>query len=204
MKEDNQNFTLEAGRLLCFVGRVATAIRMNSPYSGFYNADDPSHAADVMWLADCLHEYERLGAALQESNLPAIEEACNGLLYSYKEYERSNSHYKSQPAPTFERQSLFTLSEGCEILTAIRDKARFFLSKNNCYQAEIEQPVLSPIRLRQLGQYGFRLVYVGSDDPQAAIEQYRRDNIDGLSDAELSRLSDNMATARVTTLDKLR
>ncbi|WP_193061054.1 hypothetical protein [Halomonas sp. 3A7M] len=130
--DDPKDFTLEAGRLLCFVGRVAIAIRMNSPYNGLYNVDDPSHAADVMWLADCLHEYERLGAALQESNLPAIEEACNELLHSYKDYERTDTHYKSQPAPTFERQSLFTLSEGCEILTAIRDKARVAISENNC------------------------------------------------------------------------
>lgn len=118
------NFTWEAGRLLDFVGRVALAIRMNSPYNGRYDPDDSRHRDDVMWLADCLHGFERLGQALQESNLQALVDVCNGLLDSYKEYDRTDTRYRSQPAPTFERQGLFTLDEGRAILTEIRDKAR--------------------------------------------------------------------------------
>lgn len=63
--------------------------------------------------------------------------------------------------------------------------------------------VFNATRLRQLGRYGFRLVYVGDDDPQVAFEKYRRDNLDCLSDAELSRLQDSLSTARVTTLDEI-
>lgn len=118
------NFTWEAGRLLDFVGRVALSIRMNSPYNGDYYPHDPRHGDDVMWLADCLHGFERLGHALQGSDLHAIVDVCDGLLISYQEYGRTDTNYRSQPAPTFERQSLFTLGEGRAILTEIRDKAR--------------------------------------------------------------------------------
>jgi hypothetical protein len=68
-----------------------------------------------------------------------------------------------------------------------RERAR----KNNVFTAT---------RLRQLGRYGFRLVYVGNDDPQAAFEKYRRDNLDCLSEDELVRLRDSLTTARVTTI----
>ncbi|HCE3569197.1 TPA: hypothetical protein NG649_005100 [Vibrio parahaemolyticus] len=77
------NFTWEAGRLLGYVGRVAIAIRMNTPYNGAYDPRAPHHADDVMWLADSLHHFERLGHALQESNLQIIEDTCNTLLAIY-------------------------------------------------------------------------------------------------------------------------
>lgn len=118
------NFTWEAGRLLGYIGRVATAIRMNTPYNGAYDPRASHHADDVMWLADSLHHFERLGHALQESNLQIIEDACNALLATYKDYGRSDTGMRSEPAATFERQTVFRLDEGRAILTELRDKAR--------------------------------------------------------------------------------
>lgn len=111
------NFTWEAGRLLGYVGRVATTIRMNSPYNG---AGD-----DVVRLTNSLDGFERLGLALQRSNLQEIEDVCNGLLARFKDYDRPDAgYYGSTPAPTFERQARCTLGKGRAILTEIRDKAR--------------------------------------------------------------------------------
>lgn len=118
------NFTWEAGRLLGYVGRVAIAIRMNTPYNGAYDPRAPHHADDVMWLADSLHHFERLGHALQESNLQIIEDTCNTLLAIYKDYGRSDTGMKPEPAATFQRQTAFRLNEGRAILTELRDKAR--------------------------------------------------------------------------------
>lgn len=118
------NFTWEAGRLLCYVGRVATAIRMNTPYSGAYDPRAPHHADDVMWLADSLHHFERLGQALQVSDLQAIEDTCNDLLSIYSDYESRAAGVRPDPAATFERQTTFRLNEGRAILLAIRDEAR--------------------------------------------------------------------------------
>ncbi len=118
------NFTWEAGRLLGYAGRVATAIRMNTPYNGLYDSKAPHHADDVMWLADSIHHFERLGHALQESNLKNIEDTCSTLLAIYIDYERSNTGMKSEPSATFERQTVFQLDEGRAIITELRDKAR--------------------------------------------------------------------------------
>jgi hypothetical protein len=118
------NVTPEAGRLLDYVGRVALAIRMNSPYNGLYDPTDPQHAQDVMWLADALHGFSLLGNALQGGDPDKIEKACDELLHSYQLYERTDTGFKSEPGPTFERQLWLTLGEGREILMAIRDKAR--------------------------------------------------------------------------------
>lgn len=63
-----------------------------------------------------------------------------------------------------------------------------------------KEGVLNSTRLRQLGQYDFRLVYVGQDSPQAAYEKYCQDNIDELSGEELSRLRDSLITARATMI----
>lgn len=118
------NFTWEAARLLGYAGRVATAIRMNTPYSGEYDPRGSHHAVDVMWLSDSLHHFERLGHALQESNLQTIEDTCNSLLAIYKDYGRSDTGMKSEPVATFERQTLFRLDECRATLTELRDKAR--------------------------------------------------------------------------------
>lgn len=115
-------FNKELGKLLSFIGRVATAIRLNSSYNPHYQVDNPHYSDDVMWLSDLLHHFERLGRAL-ESGLPGeIIAACEGTDKSYQMYSKSDTGYRSEPAPTFERQRLFTVEEGREILADIKAK----------------------------------------------------------------------------------
>lgn len=117
------NFTPETGRLLVFIGHVATAIRMNTPYNGCYRPENPDHANDVMWLSDSLHSLWELGVALQGTGRNNIDRACNNLLSLYKSYGMSDTSGKSEATDTFSKQTLFHLHEGILIIQSIRDKA---------------------------------------------------------------------------------
>lgn len=118
------NFTPETGRLLVFIGHVATAIRMNTPYNGYYRSENPDHANDVMWLSDSLHSLWELGEALQGASTNNIDRACNNLLSLYQSYGMSDTSGKSEATHTFSKQTLFHLREGILIIQSIRDKAR--------------------------------------------------------------------------------
>lgn len=115
------DFTWEAGRLLGYVGRVAKAIRKNTPYDGDYDPHSPHHAVAVTWLAEYLSSLDLLGHALQEADLQTIEDTCNGLLASY---DRADAGCKSETAPFLELETVFTLNEGRVAIIAIRDKAK--------------------------------------------------------------------------------
>lgn len=118
------NFTPETGRLLVFIGHVATAIRMNTPYNGCYRPDNPEHANDVMWLSDSLHSLWELGEALQAADVNKIDRACHRLLTLYQGYSMADTGWKSDPTHTFSKQTLFHLSEGILAIQSIRDKAK--------------------------------------------------------------------------------
>lgn len=118
-----KSFNKELGQLLSFIGRVATAIRLNSSYRPGYQDDNPHYSDDVMWLSDLLHHFERLGRALESGQPGEIIAACKGTDQSYLMYSKSDTGYRSEPAPTFERQKLFTVEEGRSILAAIMAKA---------------------------------------------------------------------------------
>ncbi|MFO4754352.1 hypothetical protein V5H08_11870 [Vibrio cholerae] len=121
--KQNPNFSPELGRLLSFIGRVATAIRMNSPYNGSYDPQNPNHGHDVMWLSDCLHTFEGLGEAIASGKLAEIEFMSSSILRQYESYDKDDTGYKSEPLYTFQKQNLFSLAEGKKILISIRDKA---------------------------------------------------------------------------------
>jgi dTDP-4-amino-4,6-dideoxygalactose transaminase len=115
------NFTWEAGRILEFSGRVAKAIRSNTPYNPDYDPKSPHHAVAVMHLAEYLVDLDRLGHALKESNLQTIEDTCNRLLSSY---DKADAACDSEAIPFLEFKAVFTLNEGRAAIVAIRDMAR--------------------------------------------------------------------------------
>lgn len=120
----------EFGRLLRFVGRVATAIRLNSPYNGFFDSTNPQHSQDVMWMSDLLHHFEHLGRAFESGQPSEVIFACEILDKSFQTYNKSDTGYRTEPATTFEHQKLFSVEEGREILANIKAKAHQAVSSS--------------------------------------------------------------------------
>lgn len=117
----------ELGRLLVYIGDVATAIRMNSPYNGAYLDRDPREVGlDVMWLSDSLHSLDRLGHAIQSGEPGAVVEACDALLHYYRMFTDgvpAGTKLKGDPKAAIERYGhLFRPSEAMAIFTDIRAK----------------------------------------------------------------------------------
>lgn len=217
------NFTLEAGRLLAFTGRVGEAIFQNAPSfeKPPWVYHPPKHADHAWALSECLLYFSDLGRLLQGDDMAAIENCCNQIIDHLSELGEITTHYR--PIPKNEGIALareiiekvrlereYQLlpssnqdSSGCRPRPESLSKSSNAsgIGKEDTTKHDI-QNVFTATRLRQLGRYGFRLVYVGDDDPQVAFEKYCRDNLDCLSDAELYQLKDSLSTARVTTLDE--
>jgi hypothetical protein len=147
------DLTLELGRLLVYIGKVAQAIRYNSAYHDerifdpHFPALDPNRdlrhgaeqrrspleiARDVMWLSDSLVRLTRLGTVIEEGKPERIFDTCNGLIDEYVPFTEGPDHpglLKSNPRETMERcKSLFEPSQAVALLEAIRDKARAAMS----------------------------------------------------------------------------
>lgn len=119
------DLTSELARLLNYTAEVATAIRMNSPYNGCYEPANPQHGNDVMWLADCLHNFGMLGRAIQGADPKGIDFACDMLLQAYERYGQDSYSdiVKGDPQGAFERNTeLFSLAEGMRIFMDIKAK----------------------------------------------------------------------------------
>ena len=56
---------------------------------------------DLLWLADCLHTFDRVGKALAGGSQRALAAACEELLSMYDAYPRDGSGYDSRD--TFRR-----------------------------------------------------------------------------------------------------
>ena len=121
------NLTPELARLLTFTANVAIAIRMYSAYSGA-NRDNPHAPNDIMFLSDCLHNFDRLGNSIQQSP-ESIISACDMLLGIYAGYQVEDVQFGSrQPKHSFDRNKvIFSLSEGIGIFTDIRAKVLPFV-----------------------------------------------------------------------------
>lgn len=117
----------ELGRLLVYIADVATAIRMNSAYAGDYECRDPREVGiDVMWLADSLHCFDRLGQALQSGDSKAVATACESLFDYYRTFidGLEGKGFKGDPKGTFERYArLCNANEARAALDALRLKA---------------------------------------------------------------------------------
>lgn len=131
------NFTSELVRLMKFTGMTATAIRMYSAYNshgyssgsfGEKRADPARSPVDLMFLADALHHFERIGYAVESGNTANIVSTCDELLAIYENYEIENPRFGDrQSKPTFELwANLVHLNEVKQALSDIRRKASEF------------------------------------------------------------------------------
>lgn len=122
-----EDVTPELGRLLVFIADVATAIRKNSLYAGDYESRDPREVGlDVMWLADSLHCFDRLGRALQSGDAKTIEAASEALFGYYGMFidGADGKGLKGDPKATFQRyEHLCNANEARAALDAIRRKS---------------------------------------------------------------------------------
>lgn len=127
------DFTKELLQLIKFTGQTATAIRMYSAYnsdgysSGHFGSkrSDPARSPlDLMFLADALHHFERLGDALESCDHDRIISTCDDLLTIYNNYEKDNPRFGDrQSRPTFQLWAgLVNLSEVRQALSGIRGK----------------------------------------------------------------------------------
>jgi hypothetical protein len=99
---DSLDISGEVGVLMEHVARVATTIRGYSAYTrGHYGAEHSKARYDLLWLADCLHTYDRIGKALASGSQRALLAACQELLAMYEAYPRDGSGYDSRD--TFRR-----------------------------------------------------------------------------------------------------
>ncbi|MGT2457789.1 hypothetical protein ACU4GI_33345 [Cupriavidus basilensis] len=126
------NFTAELAQLLKFTGDTAMAIRMYSAYSGGSPAGYLGRAAnptqdslDLMFLADALHHFSRLGDAVQGGSPHAVVDASNALLRAFSDYDTERPEYgRRQPKPTFDAWArLVCLADAKDAIAAIQKKA---------------------------------------------------------------------------------
>jgi hypothetical protein len=102
--------SVHLGKLLAFVGKVSTEIRMNSSYSR--SVDPEIERENVMWLSDAFHEFGLLG--------DAIEGRCYALVAMFskaqiKTWNENRNHLSSFPS--------FRIEDGIQILKDIQDEA---------------------------------------------------------------------------------
>ena len=112
------DFTDELAELLEFSAQVAAAIRKNTPYHSTYTAKNPDHAQDVMWLAECLHNFDMLARTIREANLESIVFVCDMLIRMYERYAKKDSVQKA----VFARY--IQLDSACSIFHRIKRQAQ--------------------------------------------------------------------------------
>lgn len=132
------DLTEELGLLLIYIADVATAIRLHSAYTGgnpygalpveLYPTEVPPQQQslnDVMWLSDSLHNFDRLGRAIQEQSTTKIVAACDMLIQQYQElYIVGKNGLKSDPKTTFDLHAhLVPLADAIAIFETIKSKA---------------------------------------------------------------------------------
>ena len=99
---DSLDISGEIGTLFEHVARVATAVRQYSAYTRGHYGPEPNKARyDLLWLADCLHTFDRVGKALTGGSQRSLSAACQELLSMYDAYHRDGSGYDSRD--TFRR-----------------------------------------------------------------------------------------------------
>lgn len=126
------NFSEELATLMIFTGDTATAIRMYSAYSGGSpsnylgrRASPEQESIELMFLADALHHFSRIGDAIQSGSPARIVEASEGVLRAFADYDTERPDFGSRQAkPTFDtwRRAL-QLTDATEAITGIRNKA---------------------------------------------------------------------------------
>ena len=94
---DSLDLSGEIGMLFEHVARVAIAIRSYSAYTRGHYGPEPGKARyDLLWLADCLHTFDRIGKALAAGSQRALAAACEELLAMYDTYPKDGSGYDSR------------------------------------------------------------------------------------------------------------
>ena len=125
----NLNLTTEFAALLMFTADVAKALRMNSPRGGEHYFDNPHSGLDVMWLADCLHNFDRFYNPVHESYENLVF-ACDDLLSDFEFYQSGKTAGKRLGCPkdSFDRNAqFFDLDTGKAAIEAIKAKAQLLL-----------------------------------------------------------------------------
>lgn len=126
------DFSTELAKLMIFTGETATAIRMYSAYSGGSpstyldrRATAEQESVELMFLADALHHFSRIGDAIRGGIPARIVDAADAVLRAFVDYETERPEWGSrQPKPTFDVWArMVPLADAKEALTGIRDRA---------------------------------------------------------------------------------
>ncbi len=101
---DTLDLSSEIGALFEHVARVASTVRNYSAYTRGHNAPEQAKARyDLLWLADCLHNFDEIGRALSRGSVQALSSACEDTGAMYDKYLKDASGYNSRD--TFQRLS---------------------------------------------------------------------------------------------------
>lgn len=126
------DFSTELAKLMIFTGDTATAIRMYSAYSDGSPSDylgrrasPEQESVELMFLADALHHFSRIGAAIQDGSPAHIVEASDGVLRAFADYDTDRPEFGPRRAkPTFDIWArMVALADAKEAITGIRNKA---------------------------------------------------------------------------------
>ncbi|WP_321944471.1 hypothetical protein [Paraburkholderia tropica] len=126
------DFSTELAKLMIFTGDTATAIRMYSAYSGGSPSDylgrrasPEQEAVELMFLADAIHHFSRIGSAIQDGIPAQIVSAADGVLQAFADYDTERPEYgQRQPKPTFDIWArMLSLADAREAIAGIRNKA---------------------------------------------------------------------------------
>lgn len=142
---DSLDVSGEVGILFEHVARVAMAIRDYSAYTrGHYRQESNKARYDLLWLADCLHTFDRVGRALASGSTRALVTACEELLSMYDTYLHDGSGYDSRD--TFRRLAeRVPLGGVIEAIRALAAKANETAQKTAQRQAEEIAPVAAMV-----------------------------------------------------------
>ncbi|MCW3589064.1 hypothetical protein [Burkholderia cenocepacia] len=130
--QTNIDFSAELAKLIIFAGDVATAIRMYSAYSGGSpsnylkrRADPELESVELMFLADALHHFSRIGEAIQSGSPGHIVAASDAVLRAFSHYDAELTDSGARhPKPTFDAWAhIVRLFEAREAIAGIRSKA---------------------------------------------------------------------------------
>ncbi|PLZ03091.1 hypothetical protein CY652_07215 [Burkholderia sp. WAC0059] len=127
------DYQQEFASFLEFVAEVAVHIRNNTPAYDASAEHRPHASEDIRWLAEALHNFEVLGAAIAAGDAREIVFVCAGYIHTYEGFRTPPAGDAAAKAghDAFARNGGVELLEhGLGLLKSIRQKAHTAIEEN--------------------------------------------------------------------------
>jgi len=119
-RDGHVNIQRELAQLMIYAGGVAKAIRLSNAVSSKSEASFAAMNKDVMWLAESLHHFDRLGFAVANDDTIAICASVDYLLDSFEGYRSTGAAAEKYAFEKFKR--FLVLDDAINVLLKIKAK----------------------------------------------------------------------------------